>query len=79
MSYRQTMENPVQDVVAPVAKVLPSFLKVDALAQTAVLYWYLYNQTNLPDTQIYITLGLNAVVHGVLHDIACKNQASVWA
>jgi hypothetical protein len=72
------MENPIADVASPIAKALPNFLKLDALAQTAVLYWYLFNQTNLPDNQIYITLGLNAVVHGLLHDVACGNQAPIW-
>ena len=73
------MENPVSDFASPVAKVLPAMLKIDALAQTGVLWWYLSNYTGLPDAQIWMTLGLNAVTHGLLHDVACKNQDSIWS
>ena len=72
------MENPIADFASPVAKALPAFLKIDALAQTGVLWWYLSNQTGLPDQQIWMALGLNAVTHGLFHSIACGNQASIW-
>lgn len=72
------MENPVADIASPIAKMLPAMLKIDALAQTGVLWWYLSNMTGLPDQQIYVALGLNAVTHGLFHSIACNNQDSIW-
>lgn len=67
--------NPIDAIVSPLASILPSMLKIDALAQTAVLYWYMSTMTGLSDGEIYTILGLNAVTHGLLHDTVCRLQA----
>jgi hypothetical protein len=66
--------NPISKIAVPIAKMVPPMIKIDALAQTGVLWWYMSTMTDLEDREIYTILGLNAVVHGLLHDTACRLQ-----
>jgi len=78
MDYSTSMNNPLQPVAGPVARLLPNWLPIDGVAMSAVLWWYLTNNTGLPDEQIMTAVGLSAVTHGLLHGIAAQEQTRVF-
>ena len=78
MDYTTEMANPLQPLAAPFARVLPNWLPIDGVALSAVLWWYLTQNTNLPDEQVLMATGLTAATHGLLHGIAAQEQQRVF-
>lgn len=64
----------VTSVVNPATQILPSAIKVDNLAQTIVVGWYLYNYTPLDNMEIATALGINSLIHYALHESSCHLQ-----
>ena len=63
------------DLLQPIANRLPSWLKIDGTAQAFVLWWYMSNYTGLTNQEMMYIVGINAGVHGLLHDTACRLQS----
>lgn len=67
--------NQVMTFLQPIADRLPKWLKIDGTAQAFVLWWYMSNYTGLTNQEMLTIVGLNAGIHGVLHDTACRLQS----
>jgi len=78
MDYSTAMRNPLQPIAGPVARLLPNWLPVDGVAMSFVLWWYLSNNTTLPDNQVMTATALAGVTHGLLHGIAAQEQTRVF-
>jgi hypothetical protein len=57
--------------------VLPNWLKIDALGQGVAL-WFLLDNYGMTQTEKIMVVGVNSVVHGVLHGIACNQQDPIF-
>jgi len=62
------------EILRPVASLIPPWLKIDGTVQGFVVWYYMYNYTNIEPSEQITILSLNALIHLALHDTACALQ-----
>ena len=68
------MSSTLTTALEPLSAIVPRWLKLDGTAQAFALWWYMSNYTGLNSREIFTIVGLNAGIHGILHDTACILQ-----